>query len=172
MNNMMSALAGSDACPCRSGKVWGQCCAPILSGAQPAPTAEALMRSRYSAYAVGYSDYLAASLHPEQRDDLDLAATRRWAQQAQWLDLQLLGCQAGGVDDVVGEVEFIATFKAHGVIKTHHEKAVFHRYEGVWYYVEGALMKPSTAIHAVPKVGRNAGCPCGSGKKFKKCCGA
>lgn len=137
-----------------------------------AATAEALMRSRYSAYVLGYIDYLATSLHPQHRADLDLSATRRWAKQAQWVGLDVISCSAGGENDESGEVEFIATFKEKDLLKTHHERALFKRSEGVWYYVDGELAKQQTNIKSTIKVGRNQACPCGSGKKFKKCCGA
>jgi SEC-C motif-containing protein len=158
------------ACPCGSGVSYGRCCAPILAGEQPAATAEALMRSRYSAYVVGQLRYLLDSLHPEHRDDMDLAATRRWAQDAQWLQLQVLDTEDGGEQDDNGIVEFVATYKEKNVVRPHRERANFRRHDGVWYYVDGEILKPATEVHAA-KVGRNDPCPCGSGKKYKKCCG-
>ncbi len=129
------------------------------------------MRSRYSAYAVGRIDYLAISLHPEHRQDLDLAATRRWSAGAQWMSLEVVDTQGGGESDEEGMVDFIATFKEKGTIKPHRERASFRRHEGVWYYVDGDIVKPGTSVRGQGKVGRNDPCPCGSGKKFKKCCG-
>ncbi len=129
------------------------------------------MRSRYSAYVVGQLRYLAESLHPEHRNDLDFAATKRWAEGASWLNLQVLDRKGGGEGDEAGVVEFIATYKEKGVIKPHRERANFQRHEGIWYYVDGEVLKGPTAVHENGKVGRNEPCPCGSGKKFKKCCG-
>lgn len=129
------------------------------------------MRSRYSAYVTGRIDYLATSLHPEHRQDLDLAATRRWSKQAQWLGLRVLSVNGGGESDQSGEVEFVATYKENGVTKPHRELAVFRRAKGTWYYVDGTIVKPSTMEQVAGKVGRNEPCPCGSGRKFKKCCG-
>lgn len=129
------------------------------------------MRARYSAYATGQVDYLASSLHPEQRRDLDLNATRRWSQQAQWLGLKIVAKEGGGPEDEEGLVEFVATYKERGLIKPYRERARFRRQEGNWYYVDGEFVRLPPAEHDSTKVGRNAPCPCGSGKKFKKCCG-
>ena len=158
-------------CPCGSGLQFGLCCGPLLSGTTPPATAEALMRSRYCAYVTGQIQYLATSLHPDHRQDLDLSATRRWSQGARWLSLQVVSSRGGGEQDQDGEVDFIATYKEKGVIKPHHERARFSRKDGVWYYVDGDMVKPETSVHQGPKVGRNDPCPCGSGKKYKKCCG-
>ena len=169
-DGVLQTIDQSQSCPCGSGQPYGQCCGPILAGDQPAATAEALMRSRYSAYVVGQLHYLVDSLHPEHRNDLDFAATRRWAQGATWLNLQVVDREAGGEKDDAGIVEFIATYKEKGVIKPHRERANFQRQDGVWYYVDGEIVKAATEVHGA-KVGRNEPCPCGSGKKYKKCCG-
>ncbi len=129
------------------------------------------MRSRYSAYALGKIEYLATSLHPDYRADLDLVATRRWSDGAQWLSLQVLDTQAGGENDQEGIVDFIATYKEKGVLRPHREKAGFRRHDGIWYYTEGEMVQAETQSRGGAKVGRNEPCPCGSGKKYKKCCG-
>jgi SEC-C motif-containing protein len=167
----MTSATDTNLCPCGSGLGFGICCGPILDGSEPARTAEALMRSRYSAYATGRIEYLAESLHPEHRQDLDLVATRRWSKGARWLGLQVVSTRDGGPEDEEGEVEFIATYKEKGLTKPHHERAKFRRKDGSWYYVDGELVAPETRVHGQPKVGRNDPCPCGSGKKYKKCCG-
>lgn len=158
-------------CPCGSGSDFGACCGPVLSGETPAATAEDLMRSRYCAYVTGQIQHLATSLHPDHRQDLDLSATRRWSQGARWLGLEVVSSSGGGEQDEEGVVEFIATYKDKGVTKPHHERASFSKKDGIWYYVDGDIVKPATSVHQSPKVGRNDPCPCGSGEKFKKCCG-
>jgi SEC-C motif-containing protein len=160
------------ACYCGSGSEFEVCCGPVVSGDSQAQTAEALMRARYSAFVTRQIDFLHASLHPEHRQDHDVEATRRWAEKADWLGLQIVNTQAGGTGDEQGSVEFIATYKQDGVVKPHHEISRFSRQDGVWYYVDGDLVMPKTNTRDKPKVGRNDPCPCGSGKKFKKCCGA
>ncbi len=68
-------------------------------------------------------------------------------------------------------VEFIATFKEKGVTRRHHERSSFLREGDNWYFVDGDMVLPQTQVNEGPKVGRNEPCSCGSGKKFKKCCG-
>ncbi|MEJ2528816.1 MAG: YchJ family protein [Gammaproteobacteria bacterium] len=158
-------------CHCNSGLDFDNCCGPVLAGERPAATAEELMRSRYSAYVCGEIDYLAESLHPEHRSDYDAAATRRWANNADWLGLEIRSTKDGGESDTEGEVEFIANYRDNGVSHTHHEISRFKKEAGRWYYVDGDTPKVATYKKEQPKVGRNEPCPCGSGKKYKKCCG-
>ncbi len=158
-------------CPCGSHLPLDHCCGPILDGELPAPTAEALMRARYSAYVERCFDFLGESLHPHHRSDYDALATRRWAEEAKWMGLKVAAVEGGGEGDDQGSVEFVATYKEKEMIRRHHEISRFKRQDDHWYYVDGELVKPETEIHRTPKIGRNDPCPCGSGKKFKKCCG-
>ncbi|HYH19032.1 MAG TPA: YchJ family protein [Azospirillum sp.] len=156
-------------CPCGSGKTLDTCCGPYLAGGTVAPTAEALMRSRYSAFVVGNIDYLHDTLLPETRDDFDRKSVTEWSQTAEWLGLQVKSTEAGGEGDEEGYVEFVARFKLNGQEAVHHETGHFSKRDGRWWYVDGALgPRPRHAA----KVGRNDPCPCGSGKKYKKCHGA
>lgn len=158
-------------CYCGSGLEFNACCGPILEGARPAETAEALMRARYSAFATKQAEFLHESLHPDHRGDHDIGATRRWAERSQWLGLEIVDVNGGGQDDAEGSVEFIATYKDHDIVKPHHEISSFRKVAGIWYFVDGKLVPPKTEVRAQLKVGRNDPCPCGSGKKYKKCCG-
>jgi len=158
-------------CPCGSEREYAVCCEPVLSGAEPAATAEALMRARYSAYIKGKISFLGESLHQSSRHDWDEAATRKWAEQSQWLGLEVRGTENGTAADEEGMVEFVATYKEDGLLKRHHERSRFRKENGRWYYVDGKLPTPETVKREAPKVGRNNPCPCGSGKKYKKCCG-
>ena len=130
------------------------------------------MRSRYSAYVEHAVDYLGETLHPEHRADWDREATRRWAEGADWLALEVISCEAGQPGDQEGWVEFIAHFKEDGSTRKHHERSRFRNEGGRWFYVDGEIPKPETRRLEGPRVGRNEPCPCGSGKKYKKCCGA
>lgn len=159
-------------CPCGSGRAYENCCGPLISGEQPAATAEALMRSRYSAYVTGAVDYLGDTLHPDSRSDYDAAATRKWAEQSEWFGLEIHSVEQGKADDDAGTVEFVASYKADGTTYRHHEFSRFSRHNGRWYYVDGNMAPPETVVRSEPRVGRNDPCPCGSGKKYKKCCGA
>jgi len=156
-------------CPCGSGKALDACCGPYLSGAAPAPTAEALMRSRYSAFVTKNVDYLEETLLPETRHDFNREHITEWANNSEWTGLEVRTTEAGGEADSEGVVEFIARFRVQGKDYVHHETSTFTRRDGRWFYVDGIMgTRPRTA----PKVGRNEPCPCGSGKKYKKCCGA
>ncbi len=158
-------------CHCNSDLDFDNCCGPVLSGEKPAATAEALMRSRYSAYVCGEIDYLSESLHPDHRADHDVAATRRWAESADWIGLEIRSTKDGAEGDDEGQVEFIVSYREQGVVRNHHEISRFKRDAGRWYYVDGDTPKVETFVKDQPKVGRNDPCPCGSGKKYKKCCG-
>ena len=158
-------------CPCGSGIPYEACCGPIIAGA-PAPTAEALMRSRYTAYVRRAYDHLERSLSVAQRKDFALADARQWAENSEWLGLTIQRTEKGGPDDREGLVAFSARFRADGQEREHLEAALFGREEGRWVYT-GALQPQGQPFRReTPKVGRNDPCPCGSGKKYKKCCGA
>ena len=158
-------------CPCGSGKAFTDCCSPVLSGEQDAVTAKQLMSARYSAFTKADMGFLNRSLHPDHRHDHDAEATRRWAENSAWLGLEIVSTEAGGESDETGVVEFIASFKEKGVIRHHHERSQFAKQDGQWYFVDGEIVPPKTRVNEGPRVGRNDPCPCGSGKKYKKCCG-
>ena len=168
----MNALGDlMDRCPCGSGSAYQVCCKPILLGEREAATAEQLMRSRYSAYVMKEIDYLRRSLHPDHRSDFNEETTRAWAERSAWHKLDILGTAGGGMDDHEGTVDFIATFTDNGTKREHHERSSFRKESGIWYLVEGTVLPPKQVVRAEPKTGRNDPCPCGSGRKFKKCCG-
>jgi SEC-C motif-containing protein len=158
-------------CPCASGKPFAECCEPIIKGVRIADTAEALMRSRYSAYVKTEVDHVIKTTSPDQREGLDERATRAWSMHAKWHSLQIVSTEKGGPQDEDGTVEFIASYTEAGTFKTHHERGAFKKKDGQWYYVEGEMVKTKPVVRETPKVGRNDPCPCGSGKKYKKCHG-
>lgn len=160
-----------DACPCGSGLAFSDCCEPVIKGVKPALTAEQLMRSRYSAYVMEHIEYLRVSLHPDYRDDFDEKNTRQWAQSSQWHGMEIVETKDGGSDDAEGQVEFIVSFTQDGTSMKHHELGNFSKVDGVWYFVNGEPVAQKPVVRAAPKIGRNDPCPCGSGLKFKKCCG-
>ncbi len=158
-------------CHCKSGKPFAECCEPYIKGASKAPTAEALMRSRYSAYVLEDISYLGKTLHPKEREDFDEAGAAKWAREANWLGLEIVRTDQGGTDDSKGEVEFKVSYKRHGSPCIHHELAEFRKSEGVWYFFDGKMISDGPAKREGPKIGRNEPCPCGSGKKYKQCHG-
>jgi SEC-C motif-containing protein len=163
-------------CPCGSGLEYAACCEPYITGAKDAPTAEALMRSRYSAYAVHNVDYIVRTCEGGGAVDggagekIDLKQTRDWSEKSTWLGLQIISVSGGGPADTEGAVEFEATYERDRLKDVHHEKARFKKKDGIWYYEDGDIV-PKTVVRAGPKVGRNEPCPCGSGKKYKHCHG-
>jgi len=157
-------------CFCGSESDFDACCGPIIGGV-PAPTAEALMRSRFTAFAKGELDYIENTHATAMRDDFNRSAAESTANTVKWINLEILDTVEGGADDDTGVVEFAARFKKDGETLMHHERSDFHREDGKWVYVDGQ-MNPKRKPIRVKKVGRNEPCPCGSGKKYKKCCSA
>ncbi|HHU35646.1 MAG TPA: YchJ family protein [Treponema sp.] len=158
-------------CPCGSGKNYGDCCGPIHAGVVAAPTAEALMRARYSAYVTGDIDFIAEScVRADSAPDIDLEETQRWSKESQWHGLVIHSATGGSPTDTEGVVEFSANYSRGGLREEHRERASFKKIEGKWVYTDGSLAT-TTVVRDAPKVGRNDPCTCGSGKKYKKCCG-
>lgn len=158
-------------CPCDSGRPLAECCGPIIAGERPADTPEALMRARYTAYAQVAMDFLLTSIHPDHREDHDEDGVRRWAEQSEWHSLEVLATEAGGPDDETGRVEFACEYSLGDERRRHHEDALFERHDGDWYFVSGEPVTAKPFVRESPKVGRNDPCPCGSGRKYKRCCG-
>ncbi len=129
------------------------------------------MRARYSAYVLGEVDYVLATHDPSNREGVDREATETWSKQAEWRGLEIVDRQAGGPGDDAGVVEFIARYQVKGQDLSHHERSRFKKVDGTWFYLDGDMVKAKPVQRDQPKVGRNEPCPCGSGKKFKKCHG-
>jgi len=147
-------------CPCGSGNPHADCCGRYLAGAH-APSAESLMRSRYSAYVLGDVGYLRDTTLPAQQAALDLEAIRAWSTQSTWLGLEVESAELIGGQPEHAFVSFTARWHdAHGE-HAHHERSAFVQHAGRWYFID-----PTVPL----KTGRNDPCPCGSGLKFKKCC--
>lgn len=120
----------SDNCPCGSGRDEHACCGRFLSGVAQAPTAEALMRSRYTAFARGDAAYLAATWHPATRPRHVHVDPRR-----RWVRLDVLAVARGGLLDTAGSVEFVAHHERDGVAGELHEVSAFTKVDGAWLYL-------------------------------------
>ena len=162
----------STACPCNSGLPYDACCEPLIRGTVKAPGPEALMRARYSAFAHEEMPYLLETLHPGQRSDYDEAGAARWARESDWTGLEILKITGDPATENTGTVEFKACYRRNNEKLEHHELAEFRKTNGIWYFYDGKMVAPGQFQRETPKVGRNDPCPCGSGKKYKKCCGA
>ncbi|EKF76053.1 SecC motif-containing protein [Alcanivorax hongdengensis A-11-3] len=145
----------TSACPCQSGLPYTQCCQPLHQGTAAA-SPEALMRSRYSAFVLRLTDYLRESWHPHTRP-----ATLQLDGEEQWLGLEILASESQGDQ---GRVHFRATCRDAAGFSVLEEQSRFEKVDGHWRYRDG-----DARVQAL-KPGRNDPCPCGSGKKYKKCC--
>lgn len=121
-------------CPCRLGEPYDLCCGRFHSGEATPPTAERLMRSRFTAFAVGDADYLVRTWHPRTRPksvDLDPGQ--------QWVRLDILATDRGGLMDDAGTVEFRAHFRHNGTRGSLHENSRFLKENGEWLYLDGTF---------------------------------
>ena len=159
-------------CPCGQGDSLEDCCGPIIEGRCHPQTAVALMRARYTAFATQQIGFLFASHHPDTRGEVDRDGVARSSKNSKWLGLEILHTEDGLAGDQRGWVEFVARYRSNGRELLHHELSLFERHQGRWYFHGGHPPKPVAAPPSPPRVGRNEPCPCGSGKKNKKCCGA
>ena len=122
-------------CPCGRQGSLALCCLPFITGSQRAPTAEALMRSRYSAHVIQAIDYLWRTWSPSERNRSSPAEIRVWAASCEWLGLHILSTQRGQAEDNWGIVEFIAHYRQQGQLHQHHEKSRFERSDQGWCYI-------------------------------------
>ncbi|MFF3749179.1 YchJ family protein [Streptomyces sp. NPDC002018] len=130
------ALTGASPCPCGLPTAYGACCGRFHSGSATAPTAELLMRSRYSAFAVGDRPYLLRSWDPATRPaDLDLDPTVRWS------GLEILDTADGSPFHTTGTVTFRARFLQRGTPGALRERSRFARHDGAWVYVDGTFVE-------------------------------
>ncbi len=152
----------TELCPCGSGIDFADCCSPYLQNIKFAQTAESLMRSRYSAYVKHNADYLITSWHPDCQAEKWRLDIEQSFIVTQWLGLNVITTEKGENDNEA-YVEFSAYFldQKSQDKQLIHERSRFLRIDQHWYYIDGIK----------PQIGRNSPCPCGSGKKYKKCCG-
>jgi SEC-C motif-containing protein len=157
-------------CPCGSKIDYLKCCEPVITYKIVASNPERLMRARYSAYVKSEIAFIISSTIEEKRKECDETAIRNWSQKSIWHKLEVLSTSKGGPDDTEGMVEFVAHFTEGGIKKNLHEKGVFKKIDNDWFYVDGEIQRSQPFTRVEEKVSRNDPCPCGSGKKFKKCC--
>ncbi|MFF5175765.1 YchJ family protein [Micromonospora sp. NPDC000089] len=122
----------SQPCPCGTGLPYPDCCGPVHRGAATAGTAEALMRSRFSAFAVGHADYLLRSWHSSTRP-----ARLRLDPAQRWTRLEILATERGGLFDSEGAVAFRAHYREAGRPGMLDERSRFVREDGRWVYLDG-----------------------------------
>lgn len=170
-NDILNLMSETKKCPCGSGLSYSECCEPIIKGKKSAPTAESLMRARYTSYVEHEIDFIITSCaEGEGIAEIDKKATEDWSRQSEWHGLTILRTEKGGENDDEGIVEFTADYTLKQMHDVHHEVAGFKKVNGEWKYAAGNLIT-TTVRREGKKVGRNEPCPCGSGKKYKNCCG-
>jgi len=160
----------NETCPCGSGASFGDCCEPIIKGTRESETAEEVMRARYSAFVTQAIDFIVASTHSRKRKDIDLTFIREWSETSTWHGLEIL--ETKQVNENKAFVSFEAQFAQGDEVQHHREKSLFERENGEWRFVTGDELKNPTVRYEAPRPGRNDPCPCGSGKKYKKCHGS
>lgn len=148
-------------CPCGSAQDYSLCCQRYLSGAELAPSPSHLMRSRYTAFVMKDAEYLIKTWHPDCHPaDFREEIVTSLAGDTEWLGLTVFAADNGNQPNE-GYVSFVARFREQNKNGAIIERSRFLKENGQWYYIDGTR----------PLIGRNDPCPCGSGKKFKKCCG-
>ena len=161
-------------CPCGSDAPFAECCQPHIERMKIAPTAEKLMRSRFTAFCRGAVEYLVETHHPSAHSANERAATQQSIAGTEWLHLTIVETSKGRENDTEGHVQFAAAYRKKPLptlsttpdTKTEvgqmHERSFFIRENDRWFYVDGDQLP----LYKTP---RNAPCWCGSGKKTKQC---
>lgn len=126
----------STPCPCSPQQLLSACCGRYHRG-EKAPTALLLMRSRYSAFALGLTDYIRDTTHPSQQAALDMEDIRHWSRSNHWLGLEIHAAGTLRPRPPQEFVEFTARYlDAAGQEHQHHERSLFVRFKGRWYFVQ------------------------------------
>ncbi len=124
-------------CPCQSGKLYHDCCEPIIQGKTIAINAEQLMRSRYTAYCISNIDYLMKSHHKSTRPIKERNEILQWSKSVKWMSLQIIKTSKGTITDSEGWVEFKALFVENGALQSIHENSYFIKENERWFYKNG-----------------------------------
>lgn len=160
MNAIFLGMMMTDqVCPCGQSD-YVNCCLPFHDGSQKAPSAEKLMRSRYSAFSKHLLDYIVKTTAIGQQTALDQQAILDWAKANQWMKLEVVQAKEK-LDKNHAQVEFKAHYHDGQSQQVHHEVSHFVKFEDAWYFLD-----PTTDQQITMK----QPCICGSAKKFKQCC--
>lgn len=152
-------------CPCGPECDYDDCCRPIIAGV-PALTPEVLVRSHYTAFVKGALDHVERTHAPEVREDFNRAEAERVVRQCEWHGLEIRRVIDNGD---TAKVEFVVRFRREQQKMAAMSMSSFRRDESQWFYVN--TERSQVVPLRVTKLDRNGPCPCGSGKKVKKCCG-
>lgn len=153
-------------CPCGNKKNYTDCCGLFIDENKKPNTPEELMRSRYTAYTQANMEYIARTMLPPASQHFNAKEAYNWSNKVEWLQLNVI---TSSMDGNKGFVEFEAYYKDQGKKFVMHEASEFRFERDQWYYIDGTDM--GSRQIATSHLGRNDACDCGSGKKYKKCCG-
>jgi SEC-C motif domain protein len=161
----------SQLCPCGSETALKDCCLPIIQGKKTPQTAEQLLRSRYTAFTLGETDYVLSTHHSRTLHEVKREEIEEWSKSSQWLGLKIVQSEAGKETDTQGTIVFCARYHSEGKDHDHWEQSYFEKENGQWRFLDAKGIQSGTFRREAPKVGRNDPCHCGSGQKYKKCHG-
>ncbi len=147
-------------CPCNPKQRYELCCQPFHQGKSFPDTAEQLMRSRYSAFVLGEIDYIIETTIPAQQQFLNKQEITEWSRQTQWHKLQINN-HTPNIGKRHASVDFEAFFITDDGMQSHREHSTFVTIENRWYFIDPVRTG----------VTNKQPCICGSGEKFKHCCG-
>ncbi|WP_448211507.1 YchJ family protein [Colwellia sp. MEBiC06753] len=151
-------------CPCCSNIALEMCCLPIIEQQQHAHSPEALMRSRFTAYALNKAEYILATYHSSQQSAHSLADIQAWAEENQWIELII---HQANSNSTPATIEFSAFYLNNHQLIEMRERSNFTQEKNQWRYVDGTII----THEKITSLTSNDPCPCHSGKKYKKCCG-
>ncbi len=169
---MQATQPSDNSCPCGSNQPLASCCLPVIQGKRKAATAEELLRARYTAFTRGDVDFVLSSHHSTTVHEVSRDEIAQWSKDSKWLGLQIAQIDKGTASDEDGTIIFCARYESEGKAEDHWEQSFFKREKGEWKFLDAKGVHIGTYRREEPKTGRNDPCPCGSGKKFKKCCAA
>lgn len=159
-------------CPCASDKDYKHCCGPYLEENAIPPTPEALMRSRYTAYTKADMDYVKKTMKGRVLRAFNEKDSKQWALTSKWQGLEVIEAPEVSPNETTGFVTFVARYLDGNEPQALYERSEFVKEGERWFYIKEHPYEPNKPQPIKSdKVGRNDPCPCGSGKKFKKCCG-
>ncbi|WP_105189953.1 YchJ family protein [Pseudoalteromonas sp. T1lg48] len=151
-------------CYCGSTKQYADCCGRYIDGGAQAGDPLTLMKSRYSAFCTQATEYLVATCSASALQNNQAEDVAEFASAANFIELEIVDTDLSAQP---AEVEFKAFYIFANTLCCIHERSTFIQQNGQWFYDSGTLMPTSER-----KLSRNDPCPCGSNKKYKKCCGS
>lgn len=157
-----------ETCPCGSKNLYSECCGRFITGKALPATPLELMRSRYTAYTKKDLDYITRTMKPPALSRFDTEQAKSWIESIEWIKLEIIATSEEGNK---GYVEFLAHFFQNKRRHVMHEFSEFHLINNQWFYVDGKEPRDVKSPVRTQKISRNDSCTCGSGKKYKKCCG-